>query len=157
MIVTDLSKSFNPVPKEKPKEEKQLTKVEKKTSEGKKSKAKKTKTTKKKKTAIKGKKHKQTKEKEIPKKVKEAVWKRDKHRCIFCKKEVDVFYANAHFIPRSAGGLGIEENIFTACEECHREQDNGKKTKEYDQKAKKYLKSIYGSNWNIEKLIYKKF
>ena len=52
---------------------------------------------------IKGKKHKQTKEKEIPKKVKEAVWKRDKHKCIFCGKQVDIFFANAHFIPRSAG------------------------------------------------------
>ena len=63
---------------------------------------------------------------------------------------------NAHFIPRSAGGLGIEENIFTACQDCHREQDNGKLTKEYDKLAKKHLKHIYGKNWKIEKLIYKK-
>ena len=111
---------------------------------------------KKKKTLINGKKHRQTKAKEVPKKVKEAVWLRDKHKCIFCGKEVDVFYANAHFIPRSAGGLGIEENIFTACKDCHHEQDNGKNTKEYDQKAKRYLKRIYGRNWNIEKLVYKK-
>lgn len=105
---------------------------------------------------IKGKKHKQTKEKEIPKKVKEIVWERDKHRCIFCEKEVDMFYANAHFIPRSAGGLGIPENIFTACEDCHREQDNGKNTKLYDKKAEKHLKGVYKGNWNKENLIYKK-
>ena len=67
-----------------------------------------------------------------------------------------MFYANAHFIPRSAGGLGIEENVFTACEKCHNEQDNGLNTKEHDLKAKKYLKSIYGSKWKIEDLIYKK-
>ena len=106
---------------------------------------------------IKGKKHTQTKHTEIPIKVKKAVWERDKHKCIFCKREVDLFYANAHFIPRSAGGLGIEENIFTACEDCHREQDNGKNSKLYDKKAEKYLKGIYGANWNKEKLIYKKY
>ncbi len=80
MIVKDLSNSFHPVPKIKV-EKKKIIKE------------------------IKGKKHKQTKEKEIPKKVKEAVWKRDKHKCIFCGKLVDVFYANAHFIPRSAGRI----------------------------------------------------
>lgn len=135
-IVTDLSNSFNPVPKT-------LQSSAKKSAE--------------KTTKIKGKKHKQTKEKEIPKKVKEAVWKRDKHKCIFCGKQVDVFYANAHFIPRSAGGLGIEENIFTACENCHREQDNGKNIKEYDKKVERHLKRIYGKNWDKSKLIYKKY
>ena len=89
--------------------------------------------------------------------MKEKVWKRDRGKCIFCHNPVDVFFANAHFIPRSAGGLGIEENIFTACEQCHHEQDNGKNTKEHDQKAKKYLKSIYGSKWKVENLIYKKY
>lgn len=132
MIVTDLRNSFNPVPKNKKEKKKEVTR-------------------------IKGKKHKQTKEKEIPKKVKIAVWNRDKHKCIFCGKEVDVFYANAHFIPRSAGGLGIEQNIFTACENCHIEQDNGKDTKLYDKKAEKHLKQIYGANWDKEKLVYKKY
>ena len=131
MIVKDLSSSFNPVPKNKTEKKKETVQ-------------------------IKGKKHKQTKAKEIPRKVKEAVWKRDKHRCIFCGKLVDVFYANAHFIPRSAGGLGIEENIFTACENCHVEQDNGKDTELYDKKAEKHLKSIYGDKWEKKKLVYKK-
>lgn len=135
MIVNDLSKEFHPVPKNK----------------------KETGDKQPKKTTIKGKKHRQTKEKEIPKKVKEVVWKRDKHKCIFCKKEVPVECACCHFIPRSAGGLGIAENIFTACEDCHREQDNGKNTKLYDLKAEKYLKAIYRKNWNKEKLIYKKY
>lgn len=137
MIVKDLSKSFNPVPKSGKTSqiiEEKVVKV----------------------TQIKGKKHKQTKATEIPKKVKEDVWKRDKHKCIFCGRNVEVFYANAHFIPRSAGGLGIEENIFTACENCHREQDNGKNSKVYDKKAEKYLKSIYGDKWNKKKLVYKK-
>lgn len=105
---------------------------------------------------IKGKKHKQTKATSIQKSVKEIVWERDNHKCIFCKNPVDMFYANAHFIPRSSGGLGIPENIFTACETCHREQDNGLNTKEYDKIAEHYLKSIYGGRWNKEKLIYRK-
>lgn len=54
------------------------------------------------------------------------------------------------------GGLGIEENIFTACDNCHREQDNGLNTKEFDRKAKRYLKGIYKTKWKIENLIYKK-
>lgn len=106
--------------------------------------------------AIKGKKHRQTKATEIPKSVKEIVWERDNHRCIFCHTIVNMFYANAHFIPRSSGGLGIPENIFTACKNCHREQDNGLNTQEYDKRAKNYLKSIYGRCWTKEKLIYKK-
>lgn len=106
---------------------------------------------------IKGKKHKQTKATEINKKVKIAVWNRDLHRCIFCGKFVDWNYANAHFVPRSAGGLGIEENIFTACEDCHREQDNGLNSKLYTNKVKNYLKGIYGTNWDIKKLIYRKY
>ncbi|MGN1271451.1 MAG: HNH endonuclease [Clostridia bacterium] len=132
MIVTDLSNSFNPVPKIKTEKKKEVIK-------------------------IKGKKHKQTKEKEIPKKVKEAVWKRDKYKCIFCHKQVPVECACCHFIPRSSGGLGIPENIFTACEDCHREQDNGKNTKVYDKKAERHLKRIYGVNWDKSKLVYKKY
>lgn len=132
MIVTDLTNSFNPVPKNKTEKKQEIKK-------------------------IKGKKHKQTKEKEIPKEVKIAVWNRDKHKCIFCGKVVDVFYANAHFIPRSAGGLGIEQNILTACDDCHREQDNGKNTNLYDKKAEKHLKGIYGANWDKKKLVYKKY
>ena len=106
---------------------------------------------------IKGKKHKQTKKTEISKAVKMAVWNRDKHKCIFCGKLLPWNYANAHYIPRSAGGLGIEENIFTACENCHREQDNGLNSKLYTDKAKNYLMTCYGSNWDIKNLIYKKY
>lgn len=108
-------------------------------------------------TKIKGKKHKQTKATEIPKKIKEVVWERDRHKCIFCGKIVPVFYANAHYIPRSAGGKGVEENIFTACDYCHREQDNGLKSKEYNKRAKEYLRNIYGENWKIGELVYKKY
>lgn len=115
------------------------------------------KTEKKKRQAIKGKKHRQTKETDISTKVKIKVWERDKHQCIFCDRKVNWHYACCHYIPRSAGGLGIEENIFTACENCHRKQDNGLNTLYYDEKAKRHLKSIYGEEWNEKKLIYRKF
>lgn len=115
------------------------------------------KTEKKKKKPIKGKKHKQTKKTDISKKIKLIVWERDGRRCIFCKNFVKWNYANAHYIPRSAGGLGIPENIFTACDDCHREQDNGFNTEEFDLKAKEHLQKIYGSSWNEEMLIYKKY
>ena len=106
---------------------------------------------------IKGKKHKQTKATEIPQKVKETVWERDKHKCIFCHKQVPLECACCHFIPRSLGGLGIPENIYTGCSDCHREQDNGLNTKEYDLKVENHLKGIYGANWDKSKLIYKKY
>lgn len=46
-------------------------------------------------------KHKMTQATEIQEGVKEAVWERDGHKCIFCENYVDKFFANAHFIPRS--------------------------------------------------------
>lgn len=94
---------------------------------------------------------------DIPKAVKEIVWERDDHRCIFCHRYVPVECACCHFIPRSLGGLGIPENIYTGCPDCHREQDNGMDTKLYDLKVENYLKGIYGANWNKEKLIYNKW
>lgn len=93
---------------------------------------------------------------DIPKSVKQTVWERDGHRCIFCHRYVPVEYACCHFIPRSAGGLGIPENIYTGCSKCHEEQDNGLNTKLYDKRVEIYLKGIYGADWSIEKLIYKK-
>lgn len=123
MIVTDLSNSYNPVPKNKTKRKK--TKRKKYT--------------------------------DIPKEVKKIVWERDGHKCIFCHRFVSVEYSCCHLIPRSAGGLGIPENIFTACEDDHREQDNGLHSKEYTLKAENYLKGIYGAKWDKSKLIYKKW
>lgn len=106
---------------------------------------------------IKGNKHKRTKATDIPQKVKLEVWERDEHKCIFCKNEVPLFYANAHFIPRSAGGLGIPQNVFTACDKCHHEQDNGKNTEYYDKLAEEHLRNCYGEKWDKSKLIYKKY
>lgn len=102
------------------------------------------------------KKHKTTIATSITKKVKMIVWERDKHQCIFCGKYVDWSFANSHFIKRSHLGLGIEENIFTACPECHHDFDDTPKRKDMLPIAKKHLMSKY-DNWNEDMLVYKKW
>ena len=102
-----------------------------------------------------GHKHKLTKATEISMKVKKIVWERDNHRCIYCHKYVDVYYANSHFIKRGQLGKGIEENVVTACQNCHYLYDFGTNSEEMINYTKEYLKSKY-SDWNEEKLVYKK-
>lgn len=94
---------------------------------------------------------------EISQATKKKVWKRDNEHCIICGKWVPVSCANAHYIKRSQGGLGIEQNIVTMCPECHYKEDFGQDTKIYEDKIKTYLKGIYGENWNKENLIYNKW
>lgn len=102
------------------------------------------------------KKHKLTIATSISKNVKLKVWERDNHRCIFCHKLVAWNLANSHFIKRSHLGLGIEENIFTACLECHNKFDDSIYRKKMLPIAEKHLKSKY-PNWNEENLIYNKY
>lgn len=94
--------------------------------------------------------------------VRKAVFLRDKGKCVLCGSETSV-KSNAHFIPRSQGGMGIEENIITLCDEfsknqCHYKFDNGPKEEreEKREKIRAYLKSKY-PNWDEEKLKYKKW
>lgn len=105
---------------------------------------------------MKGKKHERTKKTDIQKGVKQVVWERDNYECIFCNTKVPLLNANAHLIPRSQGGLGIEQNIFTACDKCHSEQENGLNTEKYEHEAEIYLRSKY-PNWNKKNLIFKKY
>jgi hypothetical protein len=98
---------------------------------------------------------------DISAKVKQIVWERDGGRCVVCGNNRNVM-PNAHYIPRSKGGLGIEENIVTLCTEltpnkCHRRYDFGTKA-EHDmihEKIKTYLQSKY-PDWDETKLIYRK-
>ncbi len=94
--------------------------------------------------------------------VKNKVFERDCHMCVVCGNTYNVM-PNAHYIPRSKGGLGIEENVVTMCTEltenkCHRKYDFGtqKERKEIGNKIKHYLKSKY-KNWNEKDLVYKKY
>lgn len=97
-------------------------------------------------------KHRRTKATAIPREVKQAVWERDGCACIFCGR---LGAPNAHVINRSQGGRGIEQNIVTACPDCHREMDNGKKSKEYREAAKAYLSRKY-EGWSAEAVVYRK-
>ena len=90
---------------------------------------------------------------DITKKVKDIVWERDGHRCIICGSPYAM--PNSHFIRRSRGGLGIEENIVTMCQRCHMMYDQGDGTQQIATYTVRYLRSKY-PDWNPEKLIYKK-
>lgn len=97
--------------------------------------------------------HKRTRACQIPKSVKEVVWRRDNERCVGCGRWVPVECACAHYIARSHGGLGIEENILTLCPDCHQAFDNGKKRSELKEVYGEYLRTHYGAN---KRLVYKK-
>lgn len=93
-----------------------------------------------------------TKALEIPPKVKNAVYERDGGACIWCAKRGQ---PNAHYIPRSRGGLGIEQNILTLCWDCHMAYDQTGNRERMGDFFKGYLKSKY-PDWDEENLIYKK-
>lgn len=97
-----------------------------------------------------------TKALEIPKEVKEIVYKRDNEHCILCGRYVDVSNSCCHYIARSQGGLGIEQNILTLCSYCHNYYDNTEHRKALKEKFKKYLKGKY-KDWNERNLYYTKW
>lgn len=97
--------------------------------------------------------HRMTRECKIKPSVREAVYARDGH-CIICWSNEGL--PNAHFIPRSHGGLGIEQNIVTLCPRCHHEYDNGSHRREYGEFIRAYLKAKY-ADWNENDLIYTKW
>ena len=78
---------------------------------------------------------------DISDKVKKQVWERDGGQCIFCGSFTAM--PNAHVIPRSDGGLGVVENIVTACIHCHHELDNTVRRKEMLVTAQEYVKERY--------------
>lgn len=90
---------------------------------------------------------------DISPKVKKAVWERDGERCIFCGDHRAM--PNAHIVPRSQGGLGVEENVVTACIGCHHKLDNTEERREMLEKAKEYVTGIY-PGWNEADVIYRK-
>ena len=98
-------------------------------------------------------KHRQTKATDIIPKVKAAVWERDCECCIICGS-VNAAPC-AHFIPRSAGGLGIEENIVTLCCACHADYD-GLQRGWMRVAIADYLRARY-DGWDEKRLVYKKY
>lgn len=98
---------------------------------------------------------KQAKAKSISPETKMIVFERDGRRCIYCGSLEGL--PNAHFIPRSLGGLGIEQNIITLCLSCHDRYDRGGKLKREGMKEffREYLQSCY-PDWDESKLYYHK-
>lgn len=97
--------------------------------------------------------HKRTKACAISKKTKIRVYERDKGRCIFCGAPG---LPEAHYIARSQGGLGIEQNIVTVCRPCHDRMDNSTDRQQMLQVAAGHLKSFY-PDWNEKDLIFDKW
>lgn len=100
--------------------------------------------------------HKRAKACDISQEVKVRVWERDKGCCIICGSPTAS--PNAHYIRRSQGGLGIEQNVVTLCTGCHNEFDNG--SGKYSEAIKKavrdYLQGQY-NDWSEKDLIYDKW
>lgn len=106
--------------------------------------------------------HKRTKALQPTKDAKDAAWERDRGRCVWCEhtgiRTGFPGLPEAHFIPRSKSGLGIEQNILTLCRPCHDRFDNGKK--EYRDYMRKYFRSYLKAHypgWDEKKLVYRRF
>lgn len=83
-----------------------------------------------------------------------AVYHRDGGLCVYCG---GIGNPEAHYIPRSKGGLGCEKNVLTLCRACHDKFDHGTRMiregmREY---FAEYLASKY-PDWNEDDLIYRK-
>ena len=88
-------------------------------------------------------------------------------RCIFCKMWYNMpskpKYEHAildimHIVPKSQGGLGIEENGVLGCRYHHSLLDNGNKglRAEMMDMIEGYMKDKY-PEWDKSKLVYKKY
>ena len=84
--------------------------------------------------------------------VKERARERDKGLCIFCGMQG---LPEAHIVPRSHGGLGIEQNIVTVCRSCHDRMDNSVMRPQMVAIAEKYMRMEY-PGWEREQCIYRK-
>ena len=104
----------------------------------------------------------------IPKEVKKKVWERQKGRSLFAPyPNITVEECCCHYIPRSKGGLGIEENIFGCTYDQHMLFDNNVLKGGYNlhstnitieqmhQVVRNHMTRCY-ENWNEKDLIYKK-
>ena len=104
-------------------------------------------------------KHKRTRALAIDPKVKSAVEARDSFGfpphpcCVLCGCPSG--RGEAHIVPRSQSGLGIEENLVTLCRACHRELDQGCNRTELMRQVKAYMHSAY-PGWDESQLVYRK-
>ena len=90
---------------------------------------------------------------DIPASVKAKVAERDGSRCLICGR---IGQSHCHYIPRSQGGLGIEQNVVTLCPDCHRDFDNGYHHNEIKVILADYLRSQY-PGWDERELVFDKW
>ena len=85
---------------------------------------------------------------------KRIVFARDSGLCVWCGR---IGLPEAHFIPRSKGGLGCEQNILTLCRVCHMRYDEGDQWERENMRLRfrEYLKDKY-PGWDESKLYYRK-
>ena len=97
--------------------------------------------------------HRETKFTSISAKTKKKVWQRDFGQCVLCGS------INAgphcHYIRRSQGGLGIEENIWTGCQRCHESFDAEGTGGPLHERMRDYFRTLY-PEWDEKNLIYRK-
>ena len=96
--------------------------------------------------------HRETKATQIPERVKRKVYARDNGKCIVCGEPG---LPNAHYIRRSQGGLGIEENVVTLCLECHHAYDNGFRRREIGDWIGEYLERFYPDFSDYDRIYHK--
>lgn len=96
--------------------------------------------------------NKRTKALAISQAVKAKVFRRDNGLCILCGR---AGLPEAHYIPRSQGGLGIEQNIVTLCRFCHNKLDQTTERGELLERVKEHLDLWYPDFSDTDR-IYKK-
>lgn len=99
--------------------------------------------------------------------VRERIFLRDGEECLFCRLNYHMECKSSmllqiadtmHFINKSQGGLGIEENGVTGCRYHHGLLDNGNKglREEMLNIMEEHLKNHY-PDWDRKKLAYNKW
>lgn len=97
---------------------------------------------------------KRTKALGLTKKVKDAVWARDKQCCVLCGNPEAM--PNAHVVARSHGGMGIEQNVVTLCRHCHDRYDHTAERGEIRMQLEEYLAEQY-PGWDTQDMVYSKY
>ena len=91
--------------------------------------------------------------------VRRKIKERDKGQCIFCNMFGNSgFEANQimHYVARSQGGLGVEQNGALGCVEHHQALDNSPARADMKKLFKDYLTGFY-PDWDEKKLAYSKW
>lgn len=110
--------------------------------------------------------NKSTKRLQFSAKTKKAIYERDGDMCIFCRMNYHMEGTSCfeyalkdcmHFVNKSAGGLGIEQNGVTGCRYHHGLLDNGSHGLRIEmlQIMENHLKDCY-PDWDKNKLKYGK-